>query len=681
MDWRRLTYGQAMTAVRAVAQALLERGVSAERPVLILSGNGIEHALLGLACLHVGVPYAPISPAYSLVSTDLKRLREIVALATPGLVFASGAAYGRALDAVVLPGVEIVGDGTRGATPFATLLRTTGTTFVDAAAARVGGDTLAKLLFTSGSTGAPKAVITTHGMLCSNQAMIGSVFEFLADEPPVLLDWLPWSHAFGGNHNFNLVLFNGGTLFIDPSRPVPGQFGPTMQALREVAPTMHLAVPKAWEELAGQLHADPALNVKFHSRLRVPFYAAASLSQAVWDDLARLSRQATGRVVPMITGLGSTETAPMAICSDGSDGRAGHIGCPVAGVQLKLAPVGDKLEVRISGPNVTPGYWRDPGRTAAAFDDEGFYRMGDALAWVDPNRPGRGLRFDGRLAEDFKLNSGTWVSVDPLRARLIAAMAPDIREIVVAGHDRDAIAVLAIPFDPAAATDPDVRARIGAMLTRLAAEAGGTAARVTRLAFLTAAFDRRGRSDRQGLRQPGGRITVPGGRRGSALCQSAAAARAGRANPDGAGRLMFMHPRNVTIEWGDCDPAGIVFYPRYFAMFDASTAALFAAATGMTKRQMLRHYAVVGFPMVDTRASFHVPGRFGDVIRIETTVGVLRRSSFDVAHRIMRGDTLAAEGFETRVWAGPHPDDPDRIKSVPLPAELAARLADGPKQQ
>ena len=472
--WRTLTYGDALTQVRRLAQGVLSRAVSAERPVLILSGNSIAHALLGLACAHVGVPYAPISVAYSTLSQDHAKLRQIVALTTPGLVFIEGAGFDRAR-AVLPPDIDVVGPGDLDSEP---------TVAVDAAFAAVRAGTIAKLLFTSGSTGLPKAVINTHGMLCANQAMIGDHFPFLAQEPPVLVDWLPWSHTFGGNNNFNQVLMNGGTMVLDEGRPMPNQFGPTIDALRHVAPTMHLAVPKGWEELARHLQTDPALNRQFWSRMRVPFYAAASLPQPLWDALAALSQAATGRVVSMVTGLGATETAPMAFCN-GPGGRvAGHVGLPVAGLDVKLAPVDGKLEARVRGPSITPGYWRDPARTAAAFDDEGYYRMGDALAWVDPAEPGRGLRFDGRLAEDFKLLSGTWVSVGPLRSRLIAAMAPHVRDVVVAGHDRDGIAVLLLPAGP---VDTAMRAHVAAALDRLAREATGSATRVVRAAFLGSA--------------------------------------------------------------------------------------------------------------------------------------------------------------------------------------------------
>ena len=473
--WRRLSYGQALQSIRRVAQGLLARDLSADRPVMILSGNSIDHAVLGLACLHIGVPYAPVSTAYSLVSRDHAKLRSLVALTTPGLVFASGPAFANSLHAVIPPDAEAVAD-------LATLMQPP-TAAVDSAADLVGADTIAKLLFTSGSTGAPKAVINTHRMLCANQAMIASQFRFLAQEPPVLVDWLPWSHTFGGNHNFNLVLFNGGSLFIDPGRPLPGQFGATIAALREVAPTLHLTVPKAWDELAPYLRDDPALNRHFFSRLRVPFYAAASLPQPLWDELERLSAAATGKALPMITGLGSTETAPMALITDGLDGQAGRVGLPVPGVKIKLAPVDGKVEMRIKGPSIMPGLWRDPARTAAAFDDEGYYRTGDALTWVDAAEPGKGLRFDGRLAEDFKLSTGTWVSVGPLRNALIAALAPDVRDIVVAGHGRDTLAVLAIPYDPLIAADAVARGRIARILETLA-EAAGSASRVTRLAFL-----------------------------------------------------------------------------------------------------------------------------------------------------------------------------------------------------
>lgn len=478
--WRRLSYGAALGQVRAIGQALLDRGLSAERPVLILSGNGIEHALLALACQHVGVPYAPISAAYSSGNSDLVKLRQIVGLMTPGLVFAAGAGFRRAVESVVPAGVETL-DG------LGALLAVEPTGAVEAAYRAVDGETVAKLLFTSGSTGTrPKAVITTHRMLCANQSMMHLGFgHLLGDEKPIMVDWLPWSHTFGGSHNFNMVLFAGGTMYLDAGRPLPGQFGPTIEAIREVAPTLYLAVPKAWEELARAMRADPQLNRRFHERLRIRFYAAAALSQPLWDELDALAAEATDRVLPMITGLGSTETAPMGTCTDGTRAaRAGDIGLPVPGITLKLVPTEGKLELRVKGPCVTPGYWRDPAKTAESFDAEGFYCMGDAVAWIDPAAPMRGLRFDGRIAEDFKLMTGTWVSVGPLRARLIAAMAPWVRDVVIAGHDRDEVTALLVPFDAGDTRDPGVRAALTGVLRTLAADAAGSAKRVVRAAFV-----------------------------------------------------------------------------------------------------------------------------------------------------------------------------------------------------
>ncbi|MGI4792586.1 MAG: AMP-binding protein, partial [Janthinobacterium lividum] len=349
--WRRLTYAAALDQARAIGQALLDRELSAERPVLILSGNGIEHALLAMACQHVGVLYAPISAANSGANSDLVKLRQIVALTTPGLIFALGTGFRRALDAVLPEGCETLDS-------LDALLQTKPTEAVDAAYTAIDGDTVAKLLFTSGSTGTrPKAVITTHRMLCANQSMMKLGFGYLlGDEKLIMVDWLPWSHTFGGSHNFNMVLFEGGTMYLDAGRPLPGQFGPTLDAIREVAPTLYLAVPKAWEELARAMRADPTLNRRFHERLRVRFYAAAALSQPLWDELDALAAEATDHELPMITGLGSTETAPMGTCTDGSRaGRAGDIGMPVPGITLKMVPTDGKLELRVSGPCITPG--------------------------------------------------------------------------------------------------------------------------------------------------------------------------------------------------------------------------------------------------------------------------------------------------------------------------------------
>jgi feruloyl-CoA synthase len=506
--WRALTYAQTLANVRAIGQALIDRGLSADRPMAILSGNDIEHALLALAALHVGVPYAPVSPAYSLVSSDHAKLRYVLQLLTPGLVFAAqGEAYAKAIAAALPAGTELVvtenPPGGRTATAFEALSSTAATGAVDRANAAVGPDTIAKILFTSGSTGQPKGVVNTQRMLCSNQEMLVATLPYLREVPPVIVDWLPWNHTFGGNHNTGLVLYNGGTLYIDDGKPLPGQFERTVRNLREIAPTVYFNVPRGFEELAPYLRREPALREKFFSRVGMLFYAGAGLSQPVWDAFDELAVQTCGERILWITGLGATETAPLATCANWEAGRSGMIGLPVPGQEMKLAPVGEKFEARFRGPNVTPGYWRQPELTREAFDDEGYYRIGDALRFADPQHPEQGLMFDGRLAEDFKLSSGTWASVGALRTRFIAAGAPLVQDVVIAGHDRDYIAVLVFPrLDDCRAlcpelskqapsaevlADPTVRDRFQALLDSLAREATGSAGRIERALLLDAA--------------------------------------------------------------------------------------------------------------------------------------------------------------------------------------------------
>ncbi|MDE2574090.1 MAG: feruloyl-CoA synthase [Rhodospirillales bacterium] len=500
-DWRRVTYAQAYAQTRALGQALLDRGLSAERPLAILSGNDIEHALLGLACLHVGVPYAPVSTAYSLISTDFSKLRHIVNLLTPGLVFAAdGAAYGPALRAVVPPGIEWAVHANppqgRPATGFAELLATVPTPAVEAAAARVGPDTVAKFLFTSGSTGVPKGVINTQRMLCSNQAMLLEAFPVLAEEPPVIVDWLPWNHTFGGNHNVGLILNNGGTLYIDDGKPMPGGIEESIRNLREIAPTIYFNVPKGYEELVAYLEREPELARTFFSRVKMLFYAGAGLAQHVWDALERLAVATTGERIIMMTGLGATETAPFAIVTRPDCTGSGIVGLPVPGVELKLLPNGGKLEVRLRGPNIMPGYWRMPEVTQASFDEEGYYRIGDALAFVDEADWQKGFRFDGRISEDFKLSTGTWVSVGPLRAQLVQHLAPYVRDVVIAGHDADEVCILMLPDLAACAascpgaadplSDARLRDELRGRLVALARASTGSSTRVVRAAFLRA---------------------------------------------------------------------------------------------------------------------------------------------------------------------------------------------------
>jgi feruloyl-CoA synthase len=435
-DWRHLNYAETLDQVRRVAAALLGRGLGVERPILILSGNGIEHQLLSLAAMTVGIPYMPVSPAYSLLATDRKRIGQILDLMTPGLVAAFGAGeFGPALNLARAHGAAVLSDlaSSLDAVPDAAL-----------ATARAGivPETIAKFLLTSGSTGHPKAVITTQRMLCANQAQILEAMPFLRDEPPVLVDWLPWNHTFGGSHNVGIVLNNGGTLYIDDGKPTPAGIAQTVRNLRELAPTIYFNVPRGFEMLVAHFDADALLRRRFFSRLRTAFYSGAALSQPVWDALDRIARAETGMPISMLAGLGSTETAPSVTFTTSAMSRAGAVGLPVAGNLVKLAPVAEKLELCVRGPNVTPGYWRRPDLTAQAFDAEGYYRMGDALRFVDPARPERGLLFDGRIAEDFKLASGTWVSVGTLRTALLGILNPLVQDIVIAGLNRDWLGLL-----------------------------------------------------------------------------------------------------------------------------------------------------------------------------------------------------------------------------------------------
>jgi feruloyl-CoA synthase len=504
--WRSVTYGAAFAGVRAIAAALLARELSPERPIAILSGNDIEHALLGLAAMHVGVPYAPISVPYSLVSRDFKKLKAIIEILTPGLVFAAdGTAFAPAIAATVPHGVEVVVTANPAAdqpmTSFAKLLDAHPTSAVEAAHAGVGPATVAKILFTSGSTGQPKGVINTQEMLCANQAMIRGGLAFLGDgEPPVLVDWLPWNHTYGSNHNFGLVLDRGGSLYIDEGKPMPGAIEATARNLRDIAPTIYFNVPKGFEMLLPHLSEDRALRETFFSRLKVMFYAGAGLSQHVHDAFQELAVKTVGERIMFLTSLGSTETAPAALACSWESEQIGNIGLPLPGLELKLVPNEGKLETRMKGPNITPGYWRAPALTAAAFDEEGFYKIGDALKFVDADEPAKGLLFDGRIAEDFKLATGTWVSVGPLRMTFITQCAPLVRDVVLAGPDRDEVAALIIPDveacrklapelppDAAAAVvlaHPQVRKAFQRCLDALSDPSRGTSARIGRAILL-----------------------------------------------------------------------------------------------------------------------------------------------------------------------------------------------------
>ena len=449
-DWRRISYAQAVHSARCIAQALIDLKLSVDRPVAILSDNDLEQLLLGLGAMLAGVPFAPISAAYSTLSQDHGKLKHILGVLTPGLVFASSAsAFGKAITATVPADVSVVlTSGSiegRKTLSFDDLLATAPTAQVDAAHAKVGPDSIAKFLFTSGSTKLPKGVINTQRMLCSNQQMILQCFPSLGQERPVLIDWLVWNHTFGGNHNVGLTLYNGGTLYIDEGKPVPALIGETLRNLREIAPTVYFNVPKGFEEIANALETDAALRERFFSRVKMLFFAGAGLSQPVWDKLDRMAELACGERIRMLTGLGMTETAPFAICANGPVVKSGYIGLPAPGMELRLTPVDGKLEVRYRGPNVTPGYWRAPEQTKESFDADGYYGSGDALKYIDAAHPQLGFAFDGRIAEDFKLATGTFVSVGPLRAKVIAAGSPCVQDAVVAGINRNQIGLLIFP--------------------------------------------------------------------------------------------------------------------------------------------------------------------------------------------------------------------------------------------
>ncbi len=504
-NWRKLTYAQVFDQVKRIGAALLRRGLSPDKPIIILSGNGIEHALLGLAAMHVGIPYAPVSPAYSLMSSDFGKLRMIVDLLTPGMVFAAdGNAFGKAIAACVPETCELVvtqnPPAGRKTTLFADLIGDEDEANVAAAQAKVTPDTIAKFLFTSGSTGVPKAVINTQRMMCANQAMLGFGFSFVQDEPPVVVDWLPWSHTFGGNHNFNMVLVNGGSLYIDDGNPTPPGVPKTARNLRDIAPTFYFNVPKGFEALIPHFRADDVLRKNFFSRLKVLFYAGAGLNQTTWDELTELAVETTGERIIFVSSLGSTETAPAALVCTWDFDRPGNIGLPFPGVELKLVPNAGKLEARLRGPHITPGYWRQDQQTRDAFDDEGFYKIGDALKFADPDDPGKGMLFDGRIAEDFKLSTGTWVSVGPMRARFIDHCAPYVRDVVFAGADRDDLTALvfpdveacrklgrtwrATPASDAVIEAPAVRGKFADLLGALAAASKGSSTRVMRVILL-----------------------------------------------------------------------------------------------------------------------------------------------------------------------------------------------------
>ena len=507
-QWIHITYAQAWTQAQSIGQALLDFGLTVDRPLAILSENSLEHALLALGAMTVGIPFCSVSAAYSLMSQDFGKLRHVLDTITPGLVYASDwSRFGKAIDATVAADIPVVtneiairGDALTATLAWSNLTLRTATPAVQSAMLATNGDTIVKFLFTSGSTNLPKAVINTHRMICANQQQVVQSMPSVLDIPPVLVDWPPWSHTFGGNHDFYLVLFHGGTFYINDGKPVPALIGETIRNLTEIAPTLYYDVPIGFELIAAEMKTNAALRKNLLSRLQMFFYAGAALAQPIWDALYAIEEQELGCRIPMTSGLGMTESAPFGLFVTNLHVRAGDLGLPSAGMELKLVPLGDKLEVRYRGPNITPGYWRRPEATSEAFDEEGFFRTGDAVRWIDDDDIHRGLKFDGRVAEDFKLVTGTFVSVGPMRAKIIAAGAPYLQDAVITGlNQRDVGAILIPALIPArralglsdtatladVATHPKMRAAMQDMLNKLAKDSTGSASRVARAVVLT----------------------------------------------------------------------------------------------------------------------------------------------------------------------------------------------------
>ncbi len=449
-EWRRVSYKDFLTQVKSIGQALLNRNLSVDRLVAILSDNAVDNALLLFGAMHVGIPVVPISPAYSLMSQDFGKLKYINGMVSPGLVYvADGEKFGNALKAIDIGEVEIVvsenSPKTGKSTLFGDLLATEPTTDVDQAYAKVGPDTIAKILFTSGSTGQPKGVINTQRMLCSNQQAMAQCWSFVSEKPPVVVDWLPWNHTFGGNFVLNMTLRNGGTIYVDGGKPAPGIIEQTVANLKDISPTIYNNVPRGFDMLLPYLESDAELRESFFKNLDIIFYAAAALTQTAWERLEVLSGKATGQRVMMLSGWGSTETAPDNTIVYWPIKKAGVIGLPIPGTEIKLVPNEDKLEVRVRGPNIMPGYWKQEELTKEVFDEDGFYCIGDAARYEDPLDPRKGIVFDGRVSENFKLSTGTWVSVGNLRTTVVAAADNVIQDAVIAGHDRDEIGILVFP--------------------------------------------------------------------------------------------------------------------------------------------------------------------------------------------------------------------------------------------
>jgi feruloyl-CoA synthase len=502
-DWRHISYQEAWTTARNIAQGLIDRGLNAERPVAILSENSLEHAMLALGCMLAGVPFVPTSPPYSLISVDYDKLKHVLKTVTPALVFAQDERYAKAITATMGDDIEVVmANGSvpgRTTTSFAQLCAVPATDAVDRAIAATGPDTIVKFLFTSGSTKLPKAVINTNRMCCANQQQMTQSMPVLAEKPLVLVDWLPWNHTFGGNHNFGMVMFHGGTMYIDDGKPTPALMHETLRNLREIAPTVYFNVPTGFEAIANAMKTDDGLRNTLLSRVKMFFYAGAALAQPIWDSLYESQEREIGERIVMGTGLGMTESGPFGLFVTSPNVRAGDLGVPTPGLELKLVDTDGKTEVRYRGPNITPGYWRAPNETAEAFDEEGFFKTGDAVKWIDETDVHLGLKFDGRIAEDFKLATGTFVSVGPLRGKIIAAGAPYIQDAVLTGINLKEVGAMVFttprvrelagmpestPLADVLAA-PAVLAKFQEVVNELSANSTGSANRIARMCLLS----------------------------------------------------------------------------------------------------------------------------------------------------------------------------------------------------
>lgn len=449
--WRTIGYREALAKVESIGQALLERGLDARTPVMTLAINSIDHALVALACLHVGIPSAPVSIGYATLGTDFARLAHAVDRIAPAAIFTHDAGYfATALQAAIPETVEII--ATRGSlegrhvTPLAELAQRPPGEQMARARDAVTGDTVARLIFTSGSSSLPKAVINTHRMLSANQQMHAQVWQFLQETPPVLADWAPWNHTAGVNVALGVTVYFGGTLYIDDGRATAKEIHRTVRNAAEVRPTIFFGVPLVYQMIAPILKSDAALRQGFFERLQMLFYAGGMIPDGVWNDLRSMMIETRGAPIYTCGGYGATEMSPSVLLTSWDAGRPGIVGLPVPGIEVKLTPVGDKLEVRVKGPSVTPGYWRNDAATRAAFDADGWYCTGDAVRFVDPGKPLEGLVYDARLAENFKLTTGTWVAVAALRSAAVRHLEPLVGDAVVVGHGESEIGLVLYPI-------------------------------------------------------------------------------------------------------------------------------------------------------------------------------------------------------------------------------------------